>query len=637
MKPEALTRWTTDDAADLYGIRNWGAGYFDISERGEIVVRPKGKGSETVLSLMDIVSGLNARGMNMPVLLRFGDILASRVTLINACFCKAMSDAGYKAPYRGVYPIKVNQQQQVVEEVVACGRPYHHGLEAGSKAELIAALAFMNDPDAYVVCNGYKDEEFLDLALRALKMGIQTIIVLEMANEISLVLERAKRMGVKPRIGIRAKLSTRAGGHWTESGGDRSTFGLNSSQIIDVVDHLRKEGMLDCLQMLHYHVGSQIPNIRSIRSAASEACRFYVDLVNEGAAMGILNVGGGLAVDYDGSKTNFASSSNYAIDEYAADIVETVMKVCDGTGVAHPAIISESGRATVAHHSVLLFNILDTARFESHGLPEALPENSPEPLKQLMEVNASLTSKNVQECYHDAVYYRDEARSLHELGQISLRQRALAERIFWHIATRIAEEIRGRKYVPDELSGLEMAIADVYYGNFSVFQSLPDVWAIEQLFPVMPIHRLCEAPIRQATISDITCDCDGKIDRFIDLHDVKQTLPVHELNNGEYYMGVFLVGAYQETLGDLHNLLGDTNVVSLRLGERGEIEYTHEIDGDSVSDVLSYVEYNPQDMLDRMRKTAEQAVRSGRITAEERRQIMDAYETGLRGYTYFEK
>lgn len=637
MKPEMLTRWTVDDAADSYGIRNWGAGYFDISDRGEVVVRPKGKGSEMVLSLMDIVSGLNARGMDMPVLLRFGDILASRVTQINACFCKAMSDAGYKAQYRGVYPIKVNQQQQVVEEVVACGQPYHHGLEAGSKAELIAALAFMNDPEAYVVCNGYKDEEFLDLALQALKMGIQTIIVLEMANELSLVMERAKRMGVKPRIGIRAKLSTRAGGHWTESGGDRSTFGLNSSQIIDLVDALRKEGMLDCLQMLHYHVGSQIPNIRSIRSAASEACRFYVDLVGEGAAMGILNVGGGLAVDYDGSKTNFASSSNYAIDEYAADIVETVMKVCDEAGVAHPTIISESGRATVAHHSVLLFNILDTSRFESHGLPESLPEDAPEPLKQLMEANASLTSKNVQECYHDAVYHRDEARSLHELGQISLRQRALAERIFWHIATRIAEEIRGRKYVPDELSGLEMAIADVYYGNFSVFQSLPDVWAIEQLFPVMPIHRLCEAPTRQATISDITCDCDGKIDRFIDLHDVKQTLPVHELNNGEYYMGVFLVGAYQETLGDLHNLLGDTNVVSLRLGEHGEIDYTHEIDGDSVADVLSYVEYNPQDMLDRMRKTAEQAVRSGRITAEERRQIMDAYETGLRGYTYFEK
>ncbi len=637
MKVEALTRWTVDDSAELYGIRNWGAGYFDISEKGEVVVLPKGKGSGTAISLMDIVSGLNARGMTMPVLLRFGDILASRVALLNNSFQKAMAEAGYRAPYRGVYPIKVNQQQQVVEEVVACGRPYHHGLEAGSKAELIAALAFIDDPEACVVCNGYKDEEFVDLALQALKMGIQTIIVLEMSSELELVLERAKQMNIRPRLGIRAKLSTRGGGHWTESGGDRSTFGLNASQMIDVVDTLRREGMLDCLQMVHYHVGSQIPNIRSIREAVSEACRFYVDLVKEGAKMGILNVGGGLAVDYDGSKTNFASSSNYAIDEYAADIVETVMKICDEARVEHPTLISESGRATVAHHSVLLFNILDTSRFESHGPPESLPDDAPETLKQLMEVNSILTSKNVQECFNDAVYYRDEARSMHESGRMSLRHRALAERIFWHIATRIAQEIRGRKYVPDELTGLEMAISDVYYGNFSVFQSLPDAWAIEQLFPVMPIHRLCEAPTRQATISDITCDCDGKIDRFIDLHDVKPTLPVHELNNGEYYMGVFLVGAYQETLGDLHNLFGDTNVVSLRLGDQGQIEYTHEIDGDSVADVLSYVEYNPQDMLDRMRKTAEQAVRSGRITAEERRQIMDAYETGLRGYTYFEK
>ena len=637
MKVEALTRWTVDDSAELYGIRNWGAGYFDISEKGEVVVFPKGKGSGTAISLMDIVSGLNARGMTMPMLLRFGDILASRVALLNNSFQKAMAEAGYRAPYRGVYPIKVNQQQQVVEEVVACGRPYHHGLEAGSKAELIAALAFIDDPEACVVCNGYKDEEFVDLALQALKMGIQTIIVLEMSSELELVLERAKQMNIRPRLGIRAKLSTRGGGHWTESGGDRSTFGLNASQMIDVVDTLRREGMLDCLQMVHYHVGSQIPNIRSIREAVSEACRFYVDLVKEGAKMGILNVGGGLAVDYDGSKTNFASSSNYAIDEYAADIVETVMKICDEARVEHPTLISESGRATVAHHSVLLFNILDTSRFESHGPPESLPDDAPETLKQLMEVNSILTSKNVQECFNDAVYYRDEARSMHESGRMSLRHRALAERMFWHIATRIAQEIRGRKYVPDELTGLEMAISDVYYGNFSVFQSLPDAWAIEQLFPVMPIHRLCEAPTRQATISDITCDCDGKIDQFIDLHDVKPTLPVHELTNGEYYMGVFLVGAYQETLGDLHNLLGDTNVVSLRVGEQGQLEYTHEIDGDSVSDVLSYVEYNPQDMLDRVRKIAEQAVRSGRITAEDRRHIMDAYEAGLRGYTYFEK
>ena len=639
MKPDALTRWTVEDSAELYGIRNWGAGYFDISAQGEVVIRPKARSNGSVsVSLMEIVSGLQARGLGMPVLVRFGDILASRVEQIHASFAKAIADVGYRGAYRGVYPIKVNQQQQVVEDIAACGRAFHHGLEAGSKAELIAALAYMNDPEAFIVCNGYKDEEFVDLALLALKMGIQTIIVLEMVAELPMVMERARALGVRPRLGLRAKLSTRAGGHWTESGGDRSTFGLTSSQIIDVVDVLRAENALDCLHMLHYHVGSQIPNIRSVRAAASEACRFYVDLVKEGARMGILNSGGGLAVDYDGSHTNFPSSSNYSMDEYAADIVETVMKGCDEESVAHPTLVSESGRATVAHHSVLLFNVLNATRFETPGSVDSLPEDAPEPLRQLKEVSASLTAKNAQECYHDAVYYRDEVRSLHQVGAVSLRYRALAEKIFWNVVTRIAAEIRDRKHVPDELSELQVAIADIYYGNFSVFQSLPDIWAIDQLFPVMPIHRLAEAPTRQATLSDITCDCDGKIDRFIDLHDVKQTLPVHELKFGEeYYMGVFLVGAYQETLGDLHNLLGDTNVVNLRVSDTGEVEYAHEIDGDSVADVLSYVEYNPQEMLDQFRKTAEQAVRENRITLDDRRQLMQAYETGLRGYTYFEK
>jgi arginine decarboxylase len=362
-----------------------------------------------------------------------------------------------------------------------------------------------------------------------------------------------------------------------------------------------------------------------------------VDLVKEGAAMGILNLGGGLAVDYDGSHTNFPSSSNYTMDEYAADIVETVMKMCSESGVPHPIIVSESGRATVAHHSVLLFNVLDAQRFESHGLPEKLPADTPEALHRLMDVTTTITAKNAQEAFHDAVFYRDEARKMFEVGEISLRQRALADRIFWNIVCRVAQEIRERKYIPDELATLPAALADVYYGNFSVFQSLPDVWAIEQLFPVMPVHRLNEQPTRQATISDITCDSDGKIDKFTDLHDVKEMLPVHELNGAEYYMGVFLVGAYQETLGDLHNLFGDTNVVSLRLGEHGALEFAQEIDGDTVADVLSYVEHNPPAMLDRVRQMAEQAVRAGRITPEERRQIVDAYETGLRGYTYFER
>lgn len=637
MKQEALARWTIDDAVEMYGVRNWGAGYFDVSPAGEIVVRPKGAGSDIAVSLMDIVRGINARGMAMPVLLRFGDILDARVELLNNAFAKAMRDANYASQYRGVYPIKVNQQQQVVEEVMACGRRFHHGLEAGSKAELIAAMAYVNDNDAFIVCNGYKDEEFVDLALLGLKMGIQTVIVLEMATELAMVIERSRHLGIRPRLGIRAKLATRAGGHWTESGGDRSMFGLNPSQIIDVVDTLRQENMLDCLQMLHYHVGSQIPNIRSVRAAASEACRVYVNLVQEGAGMGILNVGGGLAVDYDGSHTNFASSSNYAIDEYAVDLVEVVMKICNEAGVAHPTLVSESGRATVAHHSVLLFNILNATRFESHGLPESLGEDAPEQLRHLMEASRTLSAKNFQECYHDAVYYRDEIRSLHELGAITLRERALGERVFWHIISRIAEEVRERKYVPDELEGLEAAISDVYYGNFSVFQSLPDVWAIQQLFPIMPVHRLNERPTRHATVSDITCDCDGKIERFIDLHDVKPTLPVHELNGSEYIMGVFLVGAYQETLGDLHNLLGDTNVISIKLDANGHMEFTHEIGGDSVADVLTYVEYKPQELLDRMRRAAELAVREGRLAPEERRRVMEAYETGLRGYTYFER
>jgi arginine decarboxylase len=637
MKPETLTRWTSDNTAELYGVRNWGAGFFDVSDKGDFLVRPKGKGSDASINMTEIVTGLKARGIAMPVLLRFGDILASRIAAINTSFHKAIADAGYKAPFRGVYPIKVNQQQQVLEDIVAYGRPFHYGLEAGSKAELITALAYSQDPESLIVCNGYKDEEFIDLALYALKMGMQAIMVIEMPSELNLIIERAARMKVKPRIGVRAKLATRGGGHWNESGGDRSQFGLNAAQIIDLVDQLRERKMLDCLEMLHYHLGSQIPNIRSIQAGIVEAGRMYVDLAREGARMGMLNVGGGLAVDYDGSHSNFASSANYTVDEYAADIVEGIMQRTDEAGIPHPTIVSESGRATVAHHSVLLFDIFDVSRFESADVPETLPEGAHEHLRRLLEVRKSLTPKNAQECYHDAVFYRDEVRSLFNQGAVTLRERALAERIFWSIINRIAEEIRDRKYVPDELEDLETAIADVYFGNFSVFQSLPDSWAIEQLFPIMPISRLSEAPGRKAVLADITCDCDGKIDRFIDLHDVKRTLPLHDLNGKDYYLGVFLVGAYQETLGDLHNLLGDTNVVSVKLGPDGGVEFAEEIAGDTVADVLSYVEYDVQDMLEQMRRTAEQAVRNGRISPEERREIMAAYESGLRGYTYFER
>ncbi|HMO49976.1 MAG TPA: biosynthetic arginine decarboxylase [Kiritimatiellia bacterium] len=638
MKPQALSRWTADQTAELYGIRNWGSGYFDVSERGDLLVRPQGAGSTDVISMMDVVEGLKARGIGMPVLLRFGDILASRIAAINNSFSRAMTEAGYQGRFRGVYPIKVNQQQQVIEDVVAFGRPFHHGLEAGSKAELITALAYCNNPESLIVCNGYKDEEFIDLALYALKMGMQTVMVIEMPSELPMILDRAGKIGVKPRIGVRAKLAAKGGGHWNESGGDRSQFGLNAAQIIDLVDYLRGRNALDCLEMLHYHLGSQIPNIRNVRSGAIEAGRMYVNLVKEGARMGLMNVGGGLAVDYDGSHSNFASSANYKIDEYAADIVETLQQIADQAGVPHPDIVSESGRATVAHHSVLLFDIFDVSRMNiEKDEPLSLPEDAGEHLKALKEVLSSLNAKNVQECYHDAVFHRDEVRSLFNQGQVTLRERALAEKIFWQIIMKIAEELQDRKYIPDELQDLETVLADVYFGNFSVFQSLPDSWAIEQLFPIIPIHRMNEMPTRKAVLADITCDCDGKIDRFIDLHDVRRTLPLHEMNGKDYILGVFLVGAYQETLGDLHNLLGDTNVVSVRLGSNGQPEYVREIAGDTVADVLSYVEYDPGDMIHQMRQTAEQAVRNGRITPQERREIMMAYETGLRGYTYFEK
>jgi arginine decarboxylase len=525
-----------------------------------------------------------------------------------------------------------------VEEICVFGARYHHGLEAGSKAELIAAMSFLQDPEAYLVCNGYKDEEFIDLGLYALKMGLRCVFVIEMPSELELILERSKVLGVKPILGIRMKLSTQASGHWTESGGERSVFGLNTAQVIDVVDRLRKEGMLDCMKLLHFHLGSQIPNIRDIRESVKEGCRIYTGLVEEGAAMGVLDLGGGLAVDYDGSHTNFTSSCNYTTAEYCSALVEEVMSILDETGTPHPDLITESGRATVAYYSILLFNVLDVSRFETHALPEKLPEDSHELLSNLMGAYQALTAKNVQECYHDAIYYRDEIHELFKRGGITLRDRALAGQIYWHILTRIAGLIRGMRYVPDEFEHLTNALADVYYGNFSLFQSLPDSWAIDQLFPIMPIHRLDEKPTQEAILADITCDCDGKIDRFIDLRDVKRTLPLHTLkDNEDYILGVFLVGAYQETLGDLHNLLGDTNVVSVRIDADGQVHYAREIEGDSVADVLTYVEYEPKEMVRRVREMSEQAVKVGRMTAKERRAVMDAYENGLRGYTYFER
>ncbi len=629
--------WDIAQSEELYGIRNWGTPYYSVSEKGEVQVNLGENGHSRWVSLPSILRDLEERGITAPVLLRFGNILDHRVTLINESFRKAIADAGYQAEYRGVFPIKVNQQQQVVEEICRFGQRYHHGLEAGSKPELIAALSYMHDPEALIICNGYKDAEFVDLALYGLKMGLQIILVVEIPNEVPLILERAKAIGIKPRLGVRMRLSTPGSGQWVDSGGDRSVFGLNAAQVIQTVDRLREADALDCLELLHYHLGSQIPNIRTIRAAASEAARVYIDLVKEGAKMGHLDIGGGLAVDYDGTQSSVASSRNYAVEEYCADVIETVMAACNAATVAHPTLVSESGRATVAHYGVLVFSILDVGEYSPATLPEALPANAPVMLKNLFELPTQLKPRNLQECYNDAVYYRDELRSMFIHGMISLRERALAELIFTTTVRRIAEMTRGMERVPDNLRGLAGALPDIYYGNFSLFQSLPDSWAIDQLFPIMPLHRLLEKPDREGIFADITCDCDGKIDRFIDPEGHRETLPLHAWNEKDpYYIGTFLVGAYQETLGDLHNLFGDTNVVSVELDESGEVAYYHEVQGDTVSDVLTYCEYDPKDLAENFRKLAELAVRRGRITAMERRTIVDAFNNGMQGYTYFE-
>lgn len=637
-KTELLGRWTKEKSEELYSIKNWSAGYFSISDGGEVMVNPYRDEKAVAISLLDIVSGVRERGMDMPVLLRFENLLDAQISYLNNSFRKAMSDLGYKGSYRGVYPVKVNQQEQVIEEVTRFGERYHHGLEVGSKAELIAALSLLKDKEACLVCNGYKDEEFIDLAMYAVKMGYKCFFVLETPGELDLLLDRSSALSITPNIGIRIKLSAKAGGHWTESGGDRSIFGLNVSQLIEIVDVLKAKNMLSSLKLLHYHLGSQIPNIRDIRSAVVEAARVYAELVAEGAPMGYLDLGGGLAVDYDGSNTNYTNSRNYSVEEYCTDIVEVVMSVLEPSKTPHPVIVTESGRATVAYYSVLLFNVLDVERFEPDPVPETLDPALPEQVKNLHEVYKGISQKNIQECYNDALYYRDEIREMFKHGRISLRDRSYAEKIFWSTINHIAKEKRKLKVSPPELEDIESALADIYYCNFSVFQSVPDSWAIDQLFPIMPIHRLLELPKRNGVIADITCDCDGKIDRFIDLHDVRTTLPLHELHNGDdYYLGIFLVGAYQETLGDLHNLFGDTNIVSVHLNSDGSFDLMKEIHGDSVGDVLSYVEFDPKIMLTRFRERAEEAIREGFITASDRREIMRAYDNGLRGYTYYER
>ncbi|MBU2871751.1 biosynthetic arginine decarboxylase [Colwellia sp. E2M01] len=663
MKSISSKNWSIDRAAELYGIREWSSGYFDVNEKGEMVCslsfseesKPLKKSSkkgavevpESLLatsetkvnvSLVDIISGMKERGMEMPVLLRFENLIEDRLTKLNEAFGNAIKASGYKNYYRGVFPIKVNQQAQVIEEISEFGSRYHHGLEAGSKAELIIALASLTDNDACIVCNGYKDDEFISLGLHAIQLGINCFFVVETLSEIPLIIAASKKMNVKPLIGVRLKLASKVDGYWSSDSGDRSIFGLTTSQLMEAVDQLRAADMIDCLQLLHCHLGSQIPNIQNIRSGVLEACRYYSELRNEGVPLGYLDLGGGLAVDYEGAYTNSTHSMNYNLDEYCADIVEAIIETLDPLGIEHPVILTESGRATVAYSSVLLFNILDVTHFEPAPIPKELEDDASELVKNMHAVLDIITVRNVQECFNDASHYRDEIRENFRRGRETLRSKALGENIYLAILQKIVVLLPQVKRISTELENLPESLADIYYGNFSVFQSLPDSWAIDQIFPIMPIHRLDEVPTRDAILADLTCDCDGKIDSFtVDgLH--RKTLPVHDVKEGEdYFFGAFLVGAYQETLGDLHNLFGDTNVVSVRVNSDGSYDYVKEMEGDSISDVLSYVEYYPKALTERFRQRAEKAVKSGHINVAERQTMLKNFSESLGGYTYFEK
>jgi arginine decarboxylase len=564
-------------------------------------------------------------------------VLRRRVVHLNEAFRKAIAEHGYKAAYRGVYPIKVNQHRYVVEQIVDAGKPYTYGLEAGSKPELLAVMALLEDPEALIVCNGYKDEEYVETALYASKLGHKVVMVVEKPTELHLIAEVARKTGIKPRLGMRVRLSTRGAGKWEASGGDRSKFGLSSSELLEAIAFCREAGLLDCFELLHFHLGSQISNIRNVKNALREVGRFFVEVYRLGAPLKYLDVGGGLGVDYDGSQTNFASSMNYTTEEYANDVVFSVMESCDAAGVPHPNLVSESGRAIVAHHAVLVTEVLGNSDFDVHAVPDNPPADAPVVVKNLFAAYRDVTNKNVLETYHDATEYKDEVLTLFSLGHLKLEERVLAENMFWAICHKVLKVAREAGELPEELEALEHQLSDTYFCNFSIFQSLPDSWAIDQLFPVMPIHRLQERPTRRAVLADITCDSDGKIEKFIDKREVKDDLDLHALNDDEYYLGIFLVGAYQEILGDMHNLFGDTHAVQVSLAPGGGYLIDRVVEGDSVTEVLNYVAYNKDDLVAKMRVLTERALREGKITLDESRQILRGYEAGLAGYTYLER
>ena len=635
MLKDPMPHWSVTEAAELYEVARWGKGYFSVGDNGSVLVHPRRDMTQSV-DLKTLVDQIKSRGVELPVLIRFNDILQHRLADIHAAFQKAIDEHEYGGNYHCVYPIKVNQQRQVVEQILRHGRKYGYGLEAGSKPELMAVIALATH-GAPIICNGFKDSEFIETAMWAQKIGRNVILVIEKASELQHVVEHAQRVGVRPKIGMRVKLAARGAGRWQSSAGYRSKFGLTVSQVLSAVEQLDALGMSDCFQLLHFHLGSQITNIRHIKGALIEAARIYADFAQRGLGLGYLDVGGGLGVDYDGSQTNYESSMNYTLQEYANDVIYHVQTVCDEAGVAHPTIISESGRAVAAYHSVLVFEVLDRTESSSgEVLPSGIPADLSQPIQDLIYTYDELNVRNILESFHDAQQALDMAINTFAAGFLPLEQRSLTENLFWAICDRIRQLTDQLDFVPDELQGLDSLLAQTYFCNFSIFQSLPDSWAIKQLFPIMPIHRLDEEPTQQAILGDVTCDSDGKIDRFVDRRDVRRTLPLHDLNGEPYYLAAFLIGAYQEILGDLHNLFGDTNAVHVGVSAQGEIKLETIIAGDTVSEVLRYVQFDADKLLQKLRTAVEVAVKEQRIDDSQADHFLRFYEAGLQGYTYLE-
>lgn len=630
-----MRRWRIEDSAELYNITGWGLKYFSINDNGHVQVTPR-EGCASV-DLKELMDELQIRDITAPVLLRFPDILDNRIEKISQCFKQAAEEYKYGAQNFIIYPIKVNQMRQVVDEIVSHGKKFNIGLEAGSKPELHAVLATNIDEHNLIICNGYKDENYVELALLAQKMGRRIFLVVEKLNELHLIARLAKRIGVRPNIGIRIKLSSSGSGKWEESGGDHSKFGLNSSELLEAVDALAKYKMEDCLKLIHFHIGSQITKIRRIKNALREATQFYVQLTKMGFSIDFIDIGGGLGVDYDGTRSSASENSmNYSIQEYANDAISAIVDACEKNGLKQPNVITESGRSLSAHHSILIIETLETTQLPVWNDNEEVSESDHELARELYQIWDRLGQQSLLESWHDALQIREEALDRFSLGMLDLHTRAQIEKLFWSVAREVNDIAKTMKHVPEELRISKM-LPDKYFCNFSLFQSLPDSWAIDQMFPIMPISRLDEKPTRTATIQDVTCDSDGKINCFISSHGFSNALPIHPIKNGEsYYLGVFLVGAYQEILGDMHNLFGDTNTVHVSVHKDGyEIEQI--IDGETVAEVLDYVQYNPKKLVRNVETWVTRSMKSGKITPEEGREFLSNYRSGLYGYTYLEK